>query len=352
MLRRAAVALLVGIGLVAVADAGVVSGATRPTCVGRESVLVSVQTGAVRCDFPDVYATAAISDGHGGWFVGGRGRSVRIPGIAHLEGGGRLDRFWTGTMPKDQRILGGYAVVQSLALYGRRLYAAGQFGVEALSASTGKGLWLTPIKSAPGPMVAGPFLDGISTVAANSRAVFIDGSFATIDGVRYRDGLAALDPDTGRPLRWRGPTAKLPSPLKQRPAPEVISSAGTLALDGSQLLLGGAGPFEFRGKLRTGIFALNQQTGAITQWKASGIVGTSIFPTQGGPGDSVHFATHGTTLYRYEVDGAGNAAPTVYSLTATNTKTHRSLNWHPKLVSGSNGGGAVIAASAIQVFIG
>lgn len=348
--RTVAAVLVLGIGLASVA-AG--SGTGRPGCLGRDVVLVSVRTGAVDCAFPDFRTNAVIPDGHGGWFAGvGRAGvgQVRVPGIAHLDAHGRLDRFWAGTVPKDTT--GEYGVT-ALALCGGTLYAVGDFGVEALNASTAKQLWVTPIKPAPMRSVAGGDLFGIAAVAADTHAVFITGSFAVIDGHRYRDGLAALDPRTGRPLPWRGPMATLPPPLHPQPAPEVTYSGDTLALKGSLLLVGDAGPFKFHGKIRTGIFGLDEHTGAIKQWNPNGYVGINgHLPAD--DGTTITFAIHGTTVYTYEVDGGGNSAPSEYRLSAMNLMTHRAVQWHPKLVSRGydNYHQRILAASADYLVIG
>ena len=74
------------------------------------------------------------------------------------------------------------------------------------------------------------------------------------------------------------------------------------------LLVGDAGPFKFHGKIRTGIFGLDEHTGAIKQWNPNGYVGINgHLPAD--DGTTITFAIHGTTVYTYEVDGGGNSAP-------------------------------------------
>jgi PQQ-like domain len=329
--------------LVGVAGTNVVSGATGHSCTGRVSLLVSVRTGAVNCSLPDIKTSAVISAGDGGWFVG---TDVSTQSIERLDSDGTVERSWHGTGP------GG--LVDSFSLHGNTLYAGGAFGVEALNASTGERLWSTPVTPATGPTYAGPATNGVTAIAANANTVFISGDFSSIDGEQYRDCLAALDAKTGRPLSWRGPIGKVPPVLPGRPTPKVIFSAGEIALDGNLLLLGDAGTFGFGGKLRTGLFAVSAQTGRIVQWKPlsyQGYLASGIFPDENDDGTSVAFAIHGAMLYRYEVDGEGNA-PAIYKLSATNIEINQPLNWHPKLLAGGNGGSIFLAASANQVFIG
>jgi outer membrane protein assembly factor BamB len=350
MWRQVIAVLATTASLAGAAGATAASRATSRDCTGRVSLLVSVRTGAVNCSFPDINTSAVISAGDGGWFLGTQGLDrvggVLVRGLARLERDGRVDRSWHGTVP--------FGFVESLALQGNTLYAGGSFGVEALDATTGKRLWSTSVAPATGPTNDGPAYTGITAIAANANAVFIDGAFSSIDGERYRDCLAALDAKTGRPLSWRGPTANVPAVLPGRPKPQVIFSAGEIALDGNLLILGDAGTFEFAGKSRTGLFAVNTQTGAIVQWKPrryQGYLASGIFPVESGDGTSVAFAINGATLYRFEVDGEGDE-PALYRATATNIETHKSVDWQPRLRSGGDGGRTSIAASVDQVFIG
>jgi hypothetical protein len=168
----------------------------------RELYIINAKTGAIDQDFPDVdignygIAYAAVSDGSGGWYIGGDfnrvGKASRY-GLARLRSDGSLDPEFAPRLPK-----GTYVV--AIVRHGNVVYvdtsatdsASGMSVVAAFDARSGRKLWQVPTNK--GDWLAGG-------LAFAKGTLFVVGAFTRIAGVP-RSGLAALDPSTGRPTSW------------------------------------------------------------------------------------------------------------------------------------------------------
>lgn len=215
----------------------------------RQLALVSVPAGRIDCTFADVRngnVESVITDGRGGWFVGGSFDGIgtaTVPNLAHLHPDGTLDTGWHTKLPADRTWDNGYPPVGSLTLVGPTLYAAGPFGVEAIVAATGRTRWL----------VRADGRDGVESLAATSKRVFIGGDFTKISARRQRS-FAALDARTGTVVRWPitiGGTF---------PGPNALAVAGT------RLYLGGNGITTVDGRKRPGLAAIDLQTSHVLPW--------------------------------------------------------------------------------------
>jgi hypothetical protein len=169
----------------------------------RELYIINANTGAIDQDFPDVdienygIAYAAVSDGSGGWYIGGNfnrvGKASRY-GLARLRSDGSLDPEFAPRLPK-----GTYVV--AIVRHGNVVYvdtsatdsASGMSVVAAFDARSGRKLWQVPTNK--GDWLAGG-------LAFAKGTLFVGGVFTWIAGVP-RSGLAALDPRTGRPTSWQ-----------------------------------------------------------------------------------------------------------------------------------------------------
>ena len=214
--------------------------AACPKTRSRNLVLISARTGRVDRSFPDTNypPLAMVSDGHGGWFVGGDvncvGR-VQVGGLAHLRPDGRLDRRWHTRVPRVP-ISGG---VGELARVGDTLYVENGSWVEALNARTGSRRWLDM-------NLGGAWAGGL---AANKTAVFVAGrSGAKFDGAPH-SAPVALDPKTGRVLPWR---ASLPRHV----------DVASLALYQGSLFM------DVVGKRVATVLAVDARTGRLSSWRA------------------------------------------------------------------------------------
>jgi hypothetical protein len=250
--RPAALAMAVIAAAAAPAYAASHTKRTTPACnrvQPRQLALVSVPAGRVDCGFPDVRGgnvETVITDGRGGWFVGGSFDGVgkaTVPNLLHLHRDGTLDTGWHTTLPADRTWHTGYPPVGSLTLVGRSLYAGGPFGVEAIDAATGKRRWL----------VRADGRDGVESVAATPNRVFVGGDFTRLSGTRH-PWFATLDARTGAVVRW---------PISiggTFPAPSALAVAGT------RLYLGGNGITTVDGRKRPGLAAVDLQTARVLPW--------------------------------------------------------------------------------------
>jgi outer membrane protein assembly factor BamB len=163
----------------------------------RGLVLVDAKTGAVDSGFPDASGGAVVAaeaDGKGGWFIGGdfkRVGKVEMNGFARLGKDGTLIPEFAPRLPR-------YSSVYALAYHRGVVYAGGVlnggvvFSVAAFDAASGRRLWQVPIQNQA----------QVNDLAFANGALYIAGNFTHIGGVA-RDGIVALDPQTGKPTGWR-----------------------------------------------------------------------------------------------------------------------------------------------------
>jgi len=187
---------------------------------------------------------AVVSDGRGGWFVGGffdHVGKVACENLAHLNADGQLDQRFC--LVPDH-------IVEELALAGRTLYVGGAFDniggeqrrlIASLDADTG----------AINPWHSSASGDDVDAIAVNRAIVYAGGNFTALGGAPRRD-LAALDARTGNALPWN---------------PHPNDKVFDIKLLGSSLVV--AGGFDRVDDLsRLGVAAFDAQTGRLTTWRA------------------------------------------------------------------------------------
>jgi hypothetical protein len=254
--------------------------------------------------------TAAVSDGHGGWFLAGSidvGAVARTAKVVHLRQNGQLDRGWRLT------IRGGG--VFDLARSRGTLFLAGAFktvggksrnGIAAVSASghrllpwrlQGGGAWFvrkkrrtpaaifTVVLASSGRTLylGGDFnrigklsrahlaevsvASGHATVwnpspngdvsniepAPGRPAVYIAGNFSQI-GQKHRNALAAVDARTGKSLPFDAAASS-----RYEGISDVLATRETVYVGGGFTTLGG--------KSRHLVAALDPRSGAVTDWE-------------------------------------------------------------------------------------
>jgi hypothetical protein len=255
---------------------------------------LDVESGAPDRAWPKVNGEvrAVVSDGAGGWFVGGIFTSVggvTRNNLAHLRSDKTVDAAWNPNANGP---------VRALALAGSTLYVGGQFtrianqnrlNLAALEAATGEATAWAP--EADGPVhalvlangvayVGGEFsfvhgqsrkriaalnlTDGAATawnpnandfvfaLAVTGNTVYAGGQFSNIGG-QARSRIAALDATTGDALAW---------------APEADNSVRALAVGGGVVYAGGFFT-SIGGQSRTFVAALDAASGAATAWDAA-----------------------------------------------------------------------------------
>src|SRR6476661_4295745 len=158
-----------------------------PICGG--GVVVDGHTGALQDPFPSVAGSifAVISDGRGGWFIGGRFQGVGgLPrsNLAHILSSGRVSP-WAPTSDGD---------VYALALRASVLYIAGAYtriaqqprdNLASVDAFTGAVTTWNPGTNA-----------GVFAILIKREALYIGGYFETAGG-QVRSHLAAFDISSG-----------------------------------------------------------------------------------------------------------------------------------------------------------
>lgn len=221
-------------------------------------------TGEIDTSFPSVsgwpYTRTVISDGNGGWYVSGGINNVGGTGVsrvAHINADGSVD---TNFLPS---VSGGQGV-WSLAKVGNTLLIGGDFTsvngqtrtrLAALDASTGALLDWAPVANGT-----------VWSIAVSGNTAYLGGNFTSLAGqTRNLAGAVRLDARTGGAAgtcldAWDDTdclTAWNPN----------VSGWGvlTLAVDGSQVFLGGA-ISSIGGQTRGSAGVVDATTGAVASW--------------------------------------------------------------------------------------
>lgn len=186
------------------------------------------------------FVDAAVSDGRGGWFVGGvfqgAGGRRRI-NLAHVLPGGEVAEL--ATEADDW--------VMALAFDGRTLYVGGMFHSIGDSARSG----LAAIDAVSGHVLPwNPGVNGfVAALADNDSVIFVGGSFSTIGG-QARSNLAAVRKQDGSVTGW---------------APDANNTVWALLSSGPTLYVGGDF-WQIAGEVRLAAGAVDVVSGTATAW--------------------------------------------------------------------------------------
>jgi hypothetical protein len=223
-------------------------------------VLLGLKRGSRARPFAKVKGSvlAVVSDGAGGYYVGGwfdRVGSVPRANLAHIDANGSVDPAWNPNPNYD----GG---VDALALSGSTVYVGGFFasiggqprrGIAAVDAHTGR-------VSAWNPNANGP----VAAFAVSGSTIYAGGAFTSVGG-RARRHIAALDAGTGRASAWN---------------PNANGPVAALAISGSTIYAGGRFT-TIGGQARNDIAALDTGSGLASAWNpnATGDIVGEGFPS-------------------------------------------------------------------------
>jgi hypothetical protein len=252
-------------------------------------VPVDRRTASPRTPFARVTGrvSAVVSDGGGGWFLGGHFTAVEgVPrlNLAHVLADGTVAP-WN---PHVQGVDGGVGLpsfefrpagVSALLLQGSTLYVGGRFttvgGIErhnlaAFDVSTGTLTEWNPATD-----------DEVECLALRSGTVYVGGVFHHVGGSK-RNFIASVDARTGHVTPWN---------------PDSEQRVRALAVDGRQVYAGGDF-MAIGGEPRVAVAALDAMTGRATSWDAE------LGPSREGLPHSDWIwpfvsavAVHGSTLY-------------------------------------------------------
>jgi len=250
---------------------------------------------------PGVFAE--ISDGAGGWYIGGSFTSVGgVPrnGVAHILANGTVDPNF------NPNVVG---QVETLALSGSTLYLGGLFTTvngsttrnfaAAVNASTG-----TATEWNPDPNST------VFALAVSGSTVYIGGEFTKVNGSTARRFAAAVNAESGTALAWN---------------PEIVGGfqVNALALSGSTVYIGG--DFEtINGSVdRSFAAAVDATTAAVNGWNPD--LTLSVF---GGRVTAIVVA--GSTVYLGGIFDKLNGETVARDyLAAVNTTNGDATAWNP-----------------------
>jgi len=289
-------------------------------------------TGQPDLAFPEVgggvggsEVTAVISDGRGGWYIGGNFTYVggtRRPYVAHILADKTVDPTFDAAVA-DRDVVSDDPI-KALALFRSTLYVGGRFfsmggrprsGIAALSARTGKATSWNP--RANGCFSAKGY---VSAFAVSRSTVYAGGCFRSIGG-KKRKGVAALERSSGRATAWN-PRATGRCDGRR----DYTCDVSSLAVAGSRIYVGGRFG-SIGGRARKGLAALDRRTGRAVSWD----------PSPGGPpsdcgGNSCFgvspLAVSGSTVYvagPFESIGGERRL----GLAALDAVTGRATPWNP-----------------------
>jgi flagellar hook capping protein FlgD/putative pyrroloquinoline-quinone-binding quinoprotein len=218
-------------------------------------------SGAPRTGFPRVVGlelmgvvNTAVSDGAGGWYIGGHFQQVggvQRSHIAHILADNTVSS-WDPDADGD---------VLKMALSGNTIYVIGWFshiggqprrGIAALDAATGTA---TPWNPDPDPWSSDPAPGRVSVLALGAGVVYVGGGqagFKNIGG-QPRNRIAALDATTGLATSW--------NPNADGAVAEVFD----LVVSGGTVYAAGAFPFVVWTE-RPWLAALDASTGEVLPW--------------------------------------------------------------------------------------
>ncbi len=215
--------------------------------------LLDPETFLPKAGFPVItggyrYVHASISDGQGGWFIGGeftKAGLITRNRLVHIRANGSVNELWD-PQPND--------IVRRLALSPDRsiLYVGGAFTsiggqprerIAALDAATGAVLNWNPGAS-----------HDVYAILPTESVVYVGGQFTSIGG-QSRQYIAALDPVSGLATAWNA---------------GADATVRCLARGGSKLYVGGSFK-NIGGKQRWGLAEIESATGLATDWDLSRI---------------------------------------------------------------------------------
>ncbi len=173
------------------------------------AVVFNTSTNNYVNDFPSIEGNTvtgvhtAISDGNGGWYVGGDFAvvdGVSRKGIIHIQNDNTIDANWAIQINSV-----GYKVVDALHLIGDTLYVGGEFtsigdsarkNLAAIDVVNKKVTSWNPNKNNSSPN------ESIFSITSYNNMIFVGGGFSSM-GDSLRKNLAVIDKSTGEILSWK-----------------------------------------------------------------------------------------------------------------------------------------------------
>jgi hypothetical protein len=207
-------------------------------------LLVNSSTSSVDNSFPKINGTisSCVSDGNGGWYIGGSFDfidDVQIKHLAHIKADKKLDTNWKPNPAGN---------VYALAINGNSLYVGGTF--QSVSGQSRN--FLAAFDTSNGSLKDwNPDCNNIIySIAINGNTVYAGGDFTTVGGVT-KNRIAAIDAITGVPTAWD-------AAITGTSVFAVTATATTVYIGGNFTAIGGIS--------RVSLGAVDTSTGAILSW--------------------------------------------------------------------------------------
>ncbi len=257
---------------------------------------------------------AVVSDGAGGWYIGGNFTTVDDfvrNRLAHILANGTLNLAWNPDANGR---------VNTLALHGATLYVGGDFSKIGGQARN----FISAIEATTGQVTAwNPNANGaVKALAVNGATIFAGGAFTYVGGFA-RQRLAALDSTTANATAWNPDVGGTENP-----------EVSALRVNGTTLYVGGDFT-SIAGQPRNYLAALEIGSGNPTNWN----------PSANGPIKTL--AVSGGTVY---VGGSFTiiGGRTRNNLAALDAANGAGAAWNPN----ANGSVFCLAVSGSTLFVG
>ena len=297
-------------------------------------VPVSVATGAAEATYPKVngYVNAVVSDGQGGWFVGGA--FTRVGGqprtnLAHIRSNRTVDPGWRPSATDGQ--------VSVLQLAGETLYLGGTFtNVNGQTRNRA-----AAVDANSGTLVGwNPNADSaVKAIAISGTNVYLGGDFTNVFS-QTRRHLASVDATTGQVTAWN------PGASGSSGATDFVEA---MIISGGRLFVGGRFT-TIGGQSRSRLASFDLSTGLVESWNPNVGTVTIVLPVV------YALAAHQNTIFVagcFSQVGASNRV----NIAAVDATTGLATSWDAQADYGVVGGlpQAYVAAMTVHsnaVFVG
>jgi hypothetical protein len=215
--------------------------------VGKYSgsgLLVNSSTSDIDNSFPKINGSisASVSDGNGGWYIGGSFTfvdDVEIRHLAHIKADKKLDTNWKPNPAGN---------VYAMAIDGTTLYVGGTF--QSINGQSRN--FLAAFDTTNGSLKDwNPNCNNvIYTIAVNGNTVYAGGLFTSVGG-QTRNRIAAINATTAVPTSWD-------AAITGTSVLAITAAASTVYIGGNFTAIDGTS--------RPGLGAVNTSTGALLSW--------------------------------------------------------------------------------------
>ena len=289
---------------------------------------IDTTTGLKVANYPKVSATSgntgvtsSVSDGNGGWYIGGSFTKVgdyTRNHLAHINADGSVDQNFDPNVNN---------VVNSLFLSGTTLYAGGSF--TTVNGSTTRNRLAafdttTGIATSFDPNITG---NNVGTLLLSGNTLYAGGNFTTVNGITTRNRLAAFDITTGIATSFD---------------PNMGGTVGALLLSGTTLYAGGIFTTVNGSTTRNRLAAFDTTTG----------IATSFDPNIGNSVSSLVIS--GNTLYVGGNFTTVNGSTTRNRLAALDTTVSAgtATSFNPNIADGVSNGVSSMVLSGTTLYAG